>query len=142
MDKLRSPLSAQLCALAIAFIAVLPWSAAAQEPGRAITIVVPYSAGTGPDILARTIGEELQQRWGQAIVIENRPGASGNIGSQVVARAAPDGHTLLMISNPFTANISLMKSVPYDPTKSFTPIIKVATGSCACRASFSPDGPA
>ena len=114
MDKLRSPLSAQLCALAIAFIAVSPWSAAEQEPGRAITIVVPYSAGTGPDILARTIGEELQQRWGQAIVIENRPGASGNIGSQVVARAAPDGHTLLMISNPFTANISLMKSWTVD----------------------------
>jgi tripartite-type tricarboxylate transporter receptor subunit TctC len=131
MDRLRNPLPAQLCALAIAFSAVSPWNAAAQEPGRAITIVVPYSAGTGPDTLARTIGEELQQRWGQAIVIDNRPGASGNIGSQFVARAEPDGHTLLMISNPFTANVSLMKSVPYDPTKSFTPIIKVATGSLA-----------
>ena len=118
-------------ALAIAVSTISAWSAAAQEPGRAITIVVPYSAGTGPDILARTIGEELQQRLSQPVVIENRPGASGNIGTQVVARAAPDGHTLLMISNPFTANISLFKSVPYDPVKSFTPIVKVATGSLA-----------
>ena len=131
MDRLRKSLPAPLCALAIAFSAVSMWSAAAQEDGRAIAIVVPYSPGTGPDILARTIGEELQQRWGQAIVIENRPGASGNIGTQIAARAAPDGHTLLMISNPFTANVSLMKGVPYDPTKSFTPIIKVATGSLA-----------
>jgi tripartite-type tricarboxylate transporter receptor subunit TctC len=137
MDRLKNfmmskmPRVAQLCALAIAFSALSVWNAAGQEPGRPITIVVPYSAGTGPDILARTIGEELQQRWGQAIVIENRPGASGNIGTQIVARAAPDGHTLLMISNPFTANVSLMKSVPYDPVKNFAPIIEVATGSLA-----------
>ena len=130
-SKNKEPLLAQLCALAIVISAVFAWGAAAQEPGRAITIVVPYSAGTGPDILARTIGEELQQRLSQPVVIENRPGASGNIGTQVVARAASDGHTLLMISNPFTANISLFKSVPYDPVKSFTPIIKVATGSLA-----------
>lgn len=137
MNRLRSialnktPLPVQLCVLAIAISAISASTATAQEAGRAITIVVPYSAGTGPDILARTIGEELQQRWTQAIVIENRPGASGNIGTQVVARAAPDGHTLLMISNPFTANVSLMKSVPYDPAKSFSPIIKAATGSLA-----------
>jgi tripartite-type tricarboxylate transporter receptor subunit TctC len=119
------------CAFAVAIGALSAWSAAAQEPARTITIVVPYSAGTGPDILARTIGEALQQRWSQPVVIENRPGATGNIGTQVAARAAPDGHTLLMISNPFTANISLFKSVPYDPVKSFAPIVKVATGHLA-----------
>src|SRR5262245_33151404 len=121
----------RFCALAAAFGAVWTWDAVGQEPGRPITLVVPYSAGTGPDILARTVGEELQQRWGQAVIIENRPGASGNIGTQIVARAAPDGRTLLMIANPFTANVSLMKSVPYDPVKNFAPIIKVATGSLA-----------
>ena len=129
LNKVRNVL--RFCALAIAFSAVSAWGVAAQEPGQPITLVVPYSAGTGPDILARTIGEELQRRRGQVVIIENRPGASGNIGAQMVARAAPDGHTLLMIANPFTANISLMKSVPYDPLKNFAPIIKVATGSLA-----------
>jgi tripartite-type tricarboxylate transporter receptor subunit TctC len=121
----------RFCALALAFSTFSAWSVTGQEPGQPITLVVPYSAGTGPDILARTIGEELQQRRGQVVIIENRPGASGNIGTQMVARAVPDGHTLLMIANPFTANVSLMKSVPYDPVKNFAPIIKVATGSLA-----------
>jgi tripartite-type tricarboxylate transporter receptor subunit TctC len=117
--------------LIMAIVAVSLGGAAAQEPGRAITFVVPYSAGTGPDILARIVGEELQHRWSQPVVIENKPGASGNVGTQSVARAAPDGHTLVMVSNPFTANISLFKSVPYDPVKSFAPVIEVATGSLA-----------
>jgi tripartite-type tricarboxylate transporter receptor subunit TctC len=101
----------------------------AQAPGRAIMIVVPTTAGTGPDILARTIGEELQQRWGQPVVIENKAGASNTIGTQFVARAAPDGNTLLMAANPFTATISLFKSVPYDPVNNFAPVVQVATGS-------------
>jgi tripartite-type tricarboxylate transporter receptor subunit TctC len=109
----------------------VPAGAAAQAPGRAITIVVPFTAGSGPDILARTIGEEIQQRWSQPVVVDNKPGASGNIGAQLASRAAPDGNTLLITSNPFTANISLFKSVPYDPTKSFTPIVFVGTGALA-----------
>jgi tripartite-type tricarboxylate transporter receptor subunit TctC len=121
----------QRCILLITVTAVSAWGAASQTPGRAITIVVPYTAGTGPDILARTIGEELHQCWGQSVVVENKPGASGNIGTQFVARAMPDGHTLLITANPFTANISLLKSVPYDPVKGFMPIIEVATGTLA-----------
>lgn len=121
----------QQSAIIIAVIAMSIGGAPAQAPGRTITIVVPVSPGFGPDILARTIGEELQRRWGQAVVIENKPGASTNIGTQFVARAAPDGHTLLMTATPFTANISLFKSLPYDPAKSFTPIVKVATGALA-----------
>src|SRR5258708_29160139 len=95
---------------------------------RPITIVVPYSPGTGPDVIARNVGEELQKRWNQAIVIDNKPGATGNIGTQIVARAAPDGHTLLMTSNPFTTNFSLFTNVPYDPIKSFAPIIGLGAG--------------
>jgi tripartite-type tricarboxylate transporter receptor subunit TctC len=114
-----------------AAIAIWVANAAAQEPGRTVTIVVPYTAGSGPDLLARTIGEGLQQRWNQPVVIENKPGATGNIGAQAVARAAPDGNTLLLVANPFTANVSLLKSVPYDPVKSFAPIVMVATGSLA-----------
>jgi tripartite-type tricarboxylate transporter receptor subunit TctC len=116
---------------AIVAAIMAPLAAPAQTPGRTITIVVPFTPGTGPDILARTIGEEIQRRWNQPVVVENKPGASGNIGTQLVARAAPDGQTLLMTSNPFTANISLLKDVPYDPIKSFAPIIAPGYGVLA-----------
>src|SRR5258707_11919931 len=97
-------------------IATAPLAGAlAQAPGRPITMIVPYTPGSGPDILARVIGEELQNRWNQAVVIDNKPGASGNIGAQLVSRAPPDGNTVMMTTNPFTANISLLKNVPYDP---------------------------
>ena len=110
---------------AIAAVALSSGSAAAQQPGRTITIIVPFTPGTGPDILARVMGQEIQQRWSQPIVIENRPGASGNIGTQAVARSAPDGHTLLLTTSPFTQNVSLFKSVPYDPVTDFAPIIQL-----------------
>src|ERR1700682_2529169 len=84
--------------------AMLAPASAQGLSSRPITIVVPYSPGTGPDVMARTVGEELQRRWNQAVVIDNKPGAIGNIGTQIVARAVPDGHTLLMTSNPFTTN--------------------------------------
>ena len=85
----------------------------------------PYTPGTGPDILARVLGEEIQQRLSQPVIVENRPGASGNIGTQVVARAAPDGHTLMLTTSPFTQNVSLFKSVPYDPVADFAPIVQL-----------------
>ena len=99
--------------------------AMAQQRGRTITIVVPFTPGTGPDILARMMGDEIQQRWGQPVVVENKPGASGNIGTQAVARSAPDGHTLLLTTSPFTQNVSLFKSVPYDPVADFAPIARL-----------------
>ena len=98
---------------------------------RTITIVVPYTAGTGIDICARVVGEELQQRWKQPVVIENKPGASGNIGTAYAAGRPGDGHTLMMIANTFVTNVSLFKSVPYDPQKSFAPIVEVAVGALA-----------
>jgi tripartite-type tricarboxylate transporter receptor subunit TctC len=101
----------------------------AQQPGRPITIIVPYSPGTGIDILARALGNELSQKWGQPVVIDNKTGASGNIGTGLAARAAPDGNTLLMIAKVFVVNPSVFKSVPYDPITSFAPIVKLATGS-------------
>jgi len=124
----------RLTAIALAIVAFADQSsdAAAQKlSDRPITIIVPYSPGTGPDILARVIGEEIQSRWGQPVAVDNKPGATGNIGTQLAARAAPDGHTLLMTTNPITANISLFKDVPYDPVKSFAPVIFVGTGTLA-----------
>lgn len=124
--------------ITIAVLLVVGWyaapirDAAAQKlSDRPITIIVPYSPGTGPDILARLIGEEIQQRWGQPVAVDNKPGATGNIGTQLAARAAPDGHTLLMTTNPITANISLFRNVPYDPVTSFVPVIFVGTGAIA-----------
>lgn len=108
-----------------------PAAFAQRLSDRTITIVVPFTPGTGIDILARLIAEHLQQRWQQTVIVENRPGASGNIGTQQVARAAPDGHTLLMTVNTFVMNAGLFKSLPYDPQKSFVPIIEVANGSLA-----------
>jgi tripartite-type tricarboxylate transporter receptor subunit TctC len=113
-------------------LALLPRPLAAGKlSDRPITLVVPFTAGTGIDILARLLGEELQQRWAQPVIIENRPGASGNIGSQYAATRAADGHTLMMTVNTFVMNVSLFKSLPYDPQKSFAPIAEVAVGALA-----------
>jgi tripartite-type tricarboxylate transporter receptor subunit TctC len=111
--------------LAATLAALLIWSCAAlaQQPGQAITIIVPYTPGTGPDILARLLGEEIGVRWRRPVVVENKPGASGNIGTQVAARAPADGSTLLLTASPFTQNVSLFKSVPYDPVTDFAPIV-------------------
>src|SRR5262249_45332994 len=111
--------------VAALLVAFLFWSCAAgaQQPGQAITIIVPYTPGTGPDTLARLLGEEIQARWHQTVVVENKPGASGNIGTQVAARAPADGSTLLLAASPFTQNVSLFKSVPYDPVADFAPIV-------------------
>jgi tripartite-type tricarboxylate transporter receptor subunit TctC len=118
-------------AVALLAWALAPLPASAQPAGRPITIVVPFTPGTGPDILARVLGDELQTRLHQPVVIDNKPGASGNIGTQFVARAAPDGLTLLMTSSPFTQNLALMKNVPYDPIKNFVPIIECGIGVMA-----------
>ena len=120
-------LRATIATLLLAALSPVP--AAAQVTGRPITIIVPYTPGTGIDILARALGAELTKHWGQPVVVDNKPGASGNIGTQVASRAAPDGQTLLMIAKTFVTNGSLFKNVPYDPVKSFAPVIKLATGS-------------
>ena len=121
---------AVLAALGLAALAPAPANAQ-KLSDRPITILVPFTPGTGIDILARAIGEQLHQRWGQPVVIENKPGASGNIGSGVAARATPDGHTLLLTVNTFVMNPALFKSLPYDPEKSFVPITALATGDVA-----------
>jgi tripartite-type tricarboxylate transporter receptor subunit TctC len=123
----KRELLVSLAALALPTVAPLP--VVAQVAGRPITIIVPYSPGTGIDILARSIAADLSQRFGQPVVVDNRTGASGNIGTGAAARAAPDGNTLLMIAKTYVINPSLFASVPYDPVKSFDPIIKLATGT-------------
>lgn len=102
--------------------------ATAQQPEGALKISVPYVAGSGPDTLARLIGDELQRRRNQTVIVENRPGASGNIGTDSVARSKPDGSTILLTASPFTQNVAFFKSVPYDPVKDFEPVARFAEG--------------
>lgn len=132
MDRLKIIKRVLRLCLSLFLGAVMLVPAAAQGlSNRPITIIVPYSPGTGPDVMARVVGEGLQKRWDQPVVIDNKPGATGNIGTQSVARAPADGHTLLMTSNPFTTNVSLFSHLPYDPVKSFVPIIDVGAGALA-----------
>jgi tripartite-type tricarboxylate transporter receptor subunit TctC len=114
--------------LALAGAAAAGRGAHGQTVDGPTTIVVPFTPGTGVDILARLIAPFLQARFGQPFVVENRPGASGNIGTQAVARAAPDGRTLMVQANTFVMNPSLFKQVPYDPVGSFTPIVRLTRG--------------
>ncbi|UPK02447.1 tripartite tricarboxylate transporter substrate binding protein [Bradyrhizobium sp. 170] len=116
--------------LAMALSPMMP-SLALGQSQQTIRLNVPFSAGTGPDLLARILGEELRQRWNQPVIVENKPGASGNIGTQAAARAAPDGQTLLVTVNTFVMNASLYRSIPYDPETSFVPIAEIATGVLA-----------
>jgi tripartite-type tricarboxylate transporter receptor subunit TctC len=107
-----------------------PQAAAAADdyPQRQIKIIVPFPAGAGPDQVARLLGQHLQEAFGQTVVIENRAGALGSIGAQEVARAAPDGYTLLMGTNTTqAANVAMLKNLAYDPAKDFAPIIRATT---------------
>src|SRR5690349_20261842 len=119
--------------IALAMVSALVMgTAAAQErpdafPTRSIRIVVPFPAGGPSDVLARLIGQKMSADWGQPVVIENRPGANTVIGAQVVAKAAPDGYTMLMaIDSTLTMNQYLYRNPPYDPLNDFAPITLVA----------------
>lgn len=95
-------------------------------PSRPVTIVVPYSAGGGTDIVARAVAQRLSDLWGQSVVVDNRTGANGVIGSSLVAKAQPDGYTMMMVVGSHAINPVLMKSIPYDTAKAFTPITRLA----------------
>ena len=113
----------------IAALAFACTAAAAQEfPSRTVHLVVPYTPATGADILARALGPKLQERWKVAVVTENKPGATGNIGAEFVAKAPADGTTLLIGATSFATNPAL-NSAPYDPVKSFAPVIIAATSA-------------
>ena len=98
-------------------------------PDRPVKLVVPSSAGSGPDVLARTVGNKLSERWGQPVVIENKPGASTIIGNDFVAKAAPDGYTLSVTPHSVAITPALYKSIPYDPLKDLIPVSNVAVAS-------------
>lgn len=98
-------------------------------PTQPVKMVVPFSPGTGMDILARTLGPKLAEMWGQPVVVENKPGASGNLGGAFVARAAPDGYTLLMGASTVIINKTLPQAMQYDPVADLAPVGLAANAS-------------
>lgn len=106
----------------------LPGLAAAQDeyPSKVIRIVVPYGAGGSTDVLSRIVAQKLTDRLGKSVIVENRAGANGIIGTDLVAKAAPDGYTFLMASNGQAVNVVLQKNLPYDLTRDLAPVVNVA----------------
>jgi len=115
---------------AVALAAAVPSLAAAQAfPSKPVKIVVPFAAGGATDVVARLLAQKLQETWGQPVVVENKAGAGGNIGADVVAKSPGDGYTLLMTSGSIvTANPHMYKSLTYDPAKDLVPVTNVASG--------------
>ena len=111
----------------LAFAACLPIAVIAQGyPSKPIRLIVPFAAGGGSDFAGRLIGQKLTEQMGQTVVVDNRPGAASLVGTQIVARAAPDGYTLLLADSGFTINIAFFKDPQYDALKDFDPISVVA----------------
>ncbi len=98
-------------------------------PGKPVRVIVPSSTGSGPDLLARAVGAKLSERWGQPVVIENKPGASTIIGNDLVAKAPPDGYTLSVTPHSFAITPALYKNIPYDPLKDLAPVSNLAIAS-------------
>jgi tripartite-type tricarboxylate transporter receptor subunit TctC len=117
--------------LIFALLGTLLWlaPAAAQDwPAKTVKIIVPFGPGSTPDMVARLIADRLQQKLGQSFVIENKPGASGNLGTDAVAKAEPDGYTIgISIGGPLAINTLLFAKLPYDPAKDIAPITQLIT---------------
>jgi tripartite-type tricarboxylate transporter receptor subunit TctC len=121
-------LASRLAVGIVAGLALIAPAKAQDYPSKPIRLVVPFAAGGATDVLARLVGERLTATLGQQVVVDNRPGAGGNIGSDIVARAEPDGYTILMGAvGTHAINPSLYPKMPYDPVKDFAPVTLVAS---------------
>jgi len=119
-------------------LALAPGAASAQGPStrsgqawpsKPVRMIVPFTPGAASDVLGRIVGQRLSEIWGQQVVIDNRPGAGGLIGSELTRQAAPDGYTLAMVGQPHLSNVLLREDKPYDPLRDFTAISFVASNS-------------
>jgi len=115
-----------LIGAASGWVPVAAAQAPAAYPQRNVQLVVPYTPGTGADILARTLGPRLAERWKVGVITDNRPGATGSIGTDFVAKAVPDGHMLLVTATSFGTVPALTPKLPFDPVKSFAPVVQIA----------------
>jgi tripartite-type tricarboxylate transporter receptor subunit TctC len=121
-------LRARLIAAALIAAAASPAAIAQGYPSGPLRIVVPFTPGGGTDILARLLAQKLNESWGQPVVVENRPGAAGTVGTAFVAKAAGDGYTLLIVPAGYAGNPGLYKQLPYDHTRDLAPISWLASG--------------
>src|SRR4051812_41389654 len=119
-DMSRFPLLRAALALVLAAVAVLP--AQAQTNGRTIRFVVPFGPGGAGDLTARILAQKMSESMGQPIVVDNKPGAGGVVASSAVAKAPPDGQTLLLLTNAVAVTASLFKTLPYDTMKDLAPV--------------------
>jgi tripartite-type tricarboxylate transporter receptor subunit TctC len=121
----------QAATLALAALGLFSFGAVAQTPypSQPIKIIVPFTPGTGMDTIARVVGPRLSERLGQSVVVQNQPGASGNIGADAVAKSNPDGYTILMGANTMLMASQMYKNVSFDPVKDFAPVSMAAYGS-------------
>lgn len=106
----------------LAVVLLLPLAALAQYPAKPVHLVVPFPAGGPTDVLSRVLAQKLSERWGIAAVVDNKPGAGGTIGSDFVAKSAPDGYTLVMATSSTHSIGPALQQLPYDPEKDFTPV--------------------
>ena len=132
MTSNRRAAIGRLCAASAAVFAAwgaLPAMAQERWPAKPVRIVVPFAAGGSTDIVARMVAQKLSVVWGQPVVVENRAGAGGNVGADLVAKSQADGYTLLMASGSITINPHIYKRMPFDTKKDLAPITNVASGS-------------
>jgi tripartite-type tricarboxylate transporter receptor subunit TctC len=128
MQGLALQLEAAMRLLVFALLLALPTCADAEVyPARTVRLIVPFPPGGSNDIVARMVASQLTERLGKQVIVDNRGGAGGVLGSELAAKAAPDGYTLLLISSAYAINPSLYK-LPYDPARAFVPVAMLATG--------------
>ena len=123
----KYPSAGVLVPISMLLVAAAGAAQAQAYPVKAVRLVVPFAAGGSTDIIGRTVAQKLNEIWGQPVLVDNRPGGSTVIGTDVVAKSAPDGHTLLVTPAPFTIVPSLIAKLPYDPAKDFEPITLINT---------------
>jgi tripartite-type tricarboxylate transporter receptor subunit TctC len=123
-----APSSVRAAVLGIALASAATGAFAQTYPTRPVQVIVPYSAGGSIDIMTRAVAQELSKSMGQNFVVENRPGASGMIGTELVSRAKPDGYTLLGNTSSFPATVAVRAKLPFDPVKTIVPIATFAKG--------------
>jgi tripartite-type tricarboxylate transporter receptor subunit TctC len=116
-----------MIAAAVAMVAAGGMASAQSFPSKPVRIFVPYAAGGGVDILARTLGDVVSRQWGQPVVVENRPGAGGVVASQTLVTSPPDGYTLIVVASGHATNPFLYPKIPYDTFKDFAPISLLAS---------------
>jgi tripartite-type tricarboxylate transporter receptor subunit TctC len=130
--KGKLPNRRQIISLAAAAMSLPALAQTSSFPQKPVRIVVPYTTGGSNDVIARLLAQQLQEAWGQPVVVENKPGAAGNIGSSDIAKSAPDGHSLLLTNiNIVSMNPGLIANMPFDPQKDFAPISLLGTTALA-----------